>query len=252
MKLLLNMGFCMLRLKSKIAAIIQSHVTSSNRYIIGFSYLKGLLPKIYEDLDYGITIGIELDDLIIGNIIEGPTVEYLEHYSKVNTTLNKIALDVKKMLKEFRNKAEIIKATIELGEERKHPNYIKTLSVDFPHKTAATRSGLGWIGKSALFVSKEFGPRIRLVTILTNQKLNTERPVDNSFCGRCDICVKKCPAQASNGKSWSVDMRREDFFNAFKCWNTAKEIAKLRIGMDDSICGICIAVCPVGKMIDKI
>lgn len=242
----------MLKLKSKIEEIIQSHVASSNKYIIGFSYLKGLLPKIYEHLDYGITIGIKLDDLIIDNIIDGPTVEYVEHYNRVNTTLNKIALDVKKMLREIGNKAEIIKATIEPGEEKKYPNYVKTLSVNFPHKTAATRSGLGWIGKSALFVSKEFGPRIRLVTVLTNQKLNVGQPIDNSLCRDCDICVRKCPAQASNGKSWLVGMRREDFFDAFKCRNTAKEIAKLRIGIDEPICGICIAVCPVGKMIDQI
>lgn len=242
----------MSKVKSKIEAIIRSHLTSSNRHTIGFSHLDGLLPKIFETLDYGITIGIKLDDSIVEDIKEGPTVEYLEHYTKLNTTLNKIALDVKEMLNEDGNKSEIIKATIKPGEEKKYQNYIKTLSVDFPHKTAATRSGLGWIGKSALFISKEFGPRIRLVTVLTERKLNVGQPIDESQCGSCDICVRKCPAQAPSGKPWSVGMLREDFFDAFKCRRTAKEMAKHRIGVDDAICGICIAVCPIGNMIDKL
>ena len=237
----------MLKIKSKIEEIIRNHVAPSNRYIIGFSYLEGLLPKKFEQLDHGITIGIKLDDPIINRIKGGPTAEYAEHYDKVNTTLDKIALDVKKMLKKLGNKAEIIKATMEPGEEKKYPNYLKTLSVDFQHKTAATRSGLGWIGKTALFVSSQFGPRIRVVTVLTNQKLETGQPVVDSLCGHCDICVRKCPAQASNGKNWSLGMRREDFFDAFKCRSTAREIAKQRIGRDKTICGICIAVCPVGE-----
>ncbi|RJP22535.1 MAG: hypothetical protein C4520_07975 [Candidatus Abyssobacteria bacterium SURF_5] len=38
---------------------------------------------------------------------------------------------------------------------------------DFPHKLAATKAGLGWIGKNALFVSAELGCGLRLATVLT-------------------------------------------------------------------------------------
>src|ERR1019366_2714391 len=34
----------------------------------------------------------------------------------------------------------------------------------FAHKTAATRAGLGWIGKTGLFVSPEAGTKLRLAT----------------------------------------------------------------------------------------
>ena len=237
----------MSELKREIEAIIQHRSPNSGGYIIGFSYLEDFVPKKFENLFYGITIGIKLDDSIIDGIKEGPTVEYVRHYHEVNATLNKIAQDVKKMLKDSGNKAETINATLEWEEEKDYPDYYETLSVDFPHKTAATRSGLGWIGKTALFVSGEFGPRIRLVTVLTDKKLRTGQPVIDSLCGQCDICVKKCPGQTSNGKSWSAGMQREDFFDAFKCRETAKEIAKQRTGKDDTICGICVAVCPIGE-----
>jgi epoxyqueuosine reductase QueG len=33
---------------------------------------------------------------------------------------------------------------------------------------AATRAGIGWIGKKDLLVSEKFGPRNRLASVLTN------------------------------------------------------------------------------------
>lgn len=231
-------------LKSKIEKIIQRH--ASNEFLIGFSYLEGLLPRKFKKLNYGITIALKLDDKIIDGIKKGPTIEYAEHYDAINKTLNKIASDVKRMLKRKGYCAEVIKSTLGPREEKKVPNYYKTLSVEFSHKTAATRSGLGWIGKTALFISPKFGPRVRLVTILTDCELDTGHPVKTSLCGDCDICVKKCPAQASNGKNWSVGMQREDFFDAFECRKTAREMVEQRIGTDETLCGICVAVCPIG------
>ncbi len=235
----------MVDLESMIEKIIKKNI--SNDYLIGFSYLEGLVPKKFKRLNYGITIGIRLDDKIIDGIVNGPTDEYAEHYDQINTVLNNIAREVRRNLKRQGYKAEIIKATIKTGEEKKYPNYSKNLSVEFPHKTAATRSGLGWIGKTALLVSPKFGPRIRLVTILTNKKLVTGQPVKKSLCGTCDICVKKCPAKAANGKTWSVGMQRDEFFDAFECRSTAKELGMQRTGSKECICGICVSVCPLGK-----
>lgn len=236
----------MSELKQKIEKIIKGHTTPSDRYMVGFSYLEGLVPKKFEGLDYGITIGLKLDESVIDGIKCGPTPEYAQHYADVNATLNKIAKDLRGRLKRQGYSSEVIEATLTTRQEKKYPNYLKTLSVDFPHKTAATRSGLGWIGKTALFISYEFGPRVRLVTVLTNRKLETGKPVKDSLCGHCDICVKRCPANASYGKNWSVDMRREDIYDAHKCRSKAKELTQKNIGEADIVCGICVAVCPIG------
>lgn len=236
----------MSELKSKIEKIIHMHIDPNTGYIIGFSNLKGLLPEKYEGLNYGITIGLRLNDSIIDNIYEGPTPEYKQHYHDVNALLNNIAVDVKKLMVEMGNMAEFIKSTLEWEDEKTIPDYYETLAVEFPHKTAATRSGLGWIGKTDLLISHDFGPRIRLVTILTDRELETGIPVEESQCGECVICVDKCPADAATGKSWSAGMQRKELYDAYKCRIKAKELAKARIGLDEAICGICVAVCPKG------
>jgi epoxyqueuosine reductase QueG len=39
--------------------------------------------------------------------------------------------------------------------------YIDDYKTNLPHKTVATRAGLGWIGKCGLLVTNEYGPGIR-------------------------------------------------------------------------------------------
>ena len=50
-------------MESKIEEIIQKHTL--NKYLIGYSYLEGLLPAKFKRLDYGISIAVRLDDKII-------------------------------------------------------------------------------------------------------------------------------------------------------------------------------------------
>jgi epoxyqueuosine reductase QueG len=234
----------MIDLKPDIEKIVKRRTRRD--HIIGYSYLEGLTPKKYKDLDYGITVGVRLDDKILNEVAGGPTPDYLKHYHSMNTTLNKIGADIRDLIKSHRRRAEVIPATLETKDELNYPNYLETLSVDFSHKMAATRSGLGWIGKTALFVSPIYGPRLRLVTILTTMKFETGQPVKTSLCGQCDTCVIRCPAGAANGKLWAVDMHRDEFYNAHACRNMAKELTRTRIKKDETVCGICVAVCPLG------
>lgn len=116
----------------------------------------------------------------------------------------------------------------------------------------ATRAGLGWIGKTDLFISKEFGPRFRLISLLINQRPDKHvDPINKSRCGTCTICVDKCPAQAANGLLWNTETHRDTFFNAHKCRDKCGELAKQRLNVDKRICGLCISVCPIGKRNDK-
>lgn len=46
-------------------------------------------------------------------------------------------------------------------------------------KAVARAAGLGWIGKSAVFVSKKFGPRVCLGVVLTDMPLNPGKPSKN-------------------------------------------------------------------------
>jgi epoxyqueuosine reductase QueG len=113
-----------------------------------------------------------------------------------------------------------------------------------PHKTVASRAGIGWIGKCALLVTARYGSMIRLSSILTNAPFDGSEPIDESKCGGCGACVFACPAGAVSGELWRAGVEREVFFDAVKCRKTAKERAALGFGGNATICGKCIEVCP--------
>ncbi len=118
-----------------------------------------------------------------------------------------------------------------------------TCSAPFQHKTVATRAGLGWIGKSALLVTCEYGSAIRLASVLTDAPLPVGTPTNHSLCGDCHACVDACPGRAIKGVSWQVGMFRDELYDALACRETClKQSAKL--GIQRTICGVCINACP--------
>jgi epoxyqueuosine reductase QueG len=134
------------------------------------------------------------------------------------------------------SKAKAVEATTENFNAR-------TLSMPVQHKTIATRAGLGWIGKSALLITEECGPAVRLGSVLTDAELETGEPVDTSRCGKCQKCVDNCPANAIKGHNWQVGNPRNVIYDAFACRDMARSLSSEQ-GIVSTICGICINVCP--------
>ncbi|HEY3419027.1 MAG TPA: hypothetical protein VGK23_00550 [Methanomassiliicoccales archaeon] len=64
------------------------------------------------------------------------------------------------------------------------------------HKAVAYQAGLGWIGKSSLLITPEFGPRVRLCTVLTDVRLDQGAKPLNNHCGECTRCIDVCPIKA--------------------------------------------------------
>jgi epoxyqueuosine reductase len=231
-----------------IRKIIENHLVPRNEYIYGFADLTGLLPEKYSDFKYGISIGKRLNDIIIDKLTNGPTLEYYKHYNDINRDLANLTAKIHADLNQKHLRSLPIIPTISLGSKN-YAKYIESLSYDISHKMVATRAGLGWIGKTDLLISKAFGPRLRLVTILLVQDPGCiEAPVEQSECGDCNICVLKCPAQAANGLLWDIYTHRDIFFNAFKCREKCGELAKQMLNVDERICGLCVNVCPKGKI----
>ncbi len=225
---------------------IKAIVSDEDEYILGFADLRGLLGDKFHGHDYAIVIGMRLNQKIMDLLVDGPTREYFDHYHDTNVKLTALA---EKILKELKtNDVSCILIPPTVNDEELDENYYKTLTCDFSHKMAATRAGLGWIGKTDLFVSEKFGPRVRLVTILVNRPLNcTKAPITKSRCGKCNLCVRECPAQAGTGKLWEVNVKREEFFDAFKCRQKCRELSHKLLNEDISLCGMCMAVCPIGR-----
>lgn len=230
-----------------IADLLEKHFTPREEFIFGFADLRGLLIPGLSDYPFGISIGRKLDDSIIDKLIDGPTLEYYRHYNDTYEELSTLTQRIQKELQYNNISCFPIKPAISLGSKY-YARYLESLSYDISHKMVATRAGLGWIGKTDLLITKEFGPRLRLVTILLESDPGiTAVPIEKSRCGRCNICVEKCPARAANGVLWDITVHRDQFFNAFKCREKCGELAKQRLNADERICGLCVSVCPVGR-----
>ena len=117
-------------------------------------------------------------------------------------------------------------------------------SFELPHKTIATRAGLGWIGKSALLTTLKYGSALRMSSVLTNAPLDFGEPILESKCGKCMICRDACPGGAISGKNWNYRLKRNDFYDDKKCERYALKVSEENLGKPDTVCGKCIYACP--------
>jgi epoxyqueuosine reductase len=238
-------------MQNKIIEIIQKRLPDRDQHIWGFADLSGLLHERFKGYSHAITIGKRLDDKIVDSVKAAPNLEYYRLYKETNAYLLGLVTYLAGDISALGVKSLVIRPTSSQEIDRS-PEYYRTLRHDFSHKMVGTRAGLGWIGKTALFVSNKFGPRLRLVSILVDYPLvPLNPPIDMSRCGECTICVQACPARAANGKLWNTKIDRDEFYDAFRCQKKALELSREWASSDDEICGICMSVCPLGGKSDN-
>ncbi len=198
-----------------------------------------LFPEnLIESYCHGLSIGVRLKDEVIEDIVDRPTPEYAQHYRNVNTSLDTISAQVVQWVKEKGFRVTAIPAAETVNET--------SLLGSISHKAVARMAGLGWQGKSLLLINPEYGPRVRLVTVLTDMPLTPDRPIKNR-CGQCLECVQACPASAiKNTSTDSFYESREAALDLEKCYQKLIEFKNLS-GIGTRICGVCIRVCPYGK-----
>jgi len=68
----------------------------------------------------------------------------------------------------------------------------------FSHRHAAVAAGLGELGMNNLLLTSQYGPRVRLVSVITSAPLIADEPLQEPIClgEKCALCVRNCPAQA--------------------------------------------------------
>ena len=64
-----------------------------------------------------------------------------------------------------------------------------------------------------------------------------------SRCGECVACLEVCPGEAVSGRPWEAGVMRQEFFDAHACRRACREQCEPQ-GIDETICGRCIAACP--------
>ena len=133
----------------------------------------------------------------------------------------------------------------------------------FSHRHAATRAGLGEFGYNNVLLTREFGPRQRLNSIITDAELTPDPLITEPICLRdsCNLCLKAC---IMNCISMRDDPSVQDYrsveevnpdqiFIDTPAKTDPTKCRRRREGMPDSpIRGDCIRVCPIPKRRERL
>ena len=176
---------------------------------VGYANVEGLASE-FTDLPNGISLVLKIPKETIQLVIDEDYEDYWKSFHKQIDILTEISLKGEEYIKNQGHNAFALTMT------RNECDMEKLLSI-LPYKTIATKSGLGWIGRSALFVTPEYGSAVALGAILTDMPLEFGNPITDSECDECENCQKACPVNAINPKKWNDRLNREDIIDIEAC-----------------------------------
>ena len=183
-----------------------------------------------------IAFAIPMNPHIMLSIQKGPNQAYADEYASVNNRINDLSETLASEIRARGFQAESLAASVRTDTVN--------IKGDFPHKTAATRAGLGWIGRHCQLVTRPFGSWVRLGTVFSDIDLPCGPAMEKSYCGSCMRCVEVCPGSALKGNQWYPGLLREEILDVQACDKWKKEhYFQYNKGHN---CGICSSVCPYG------
>lgn len=119
----------------------------------------------------------------------------------------------------------------------------------------AARSGLGFLGKNAMLISREFGNWLFLACILTRLEIEPDAPLRPEapraaggepaglLCGKCTRCLDACPTDAF-AQAGVVDARRCISYQTIENKGIIPRELRAGIGLRIYGCDVCLEVCP--------
>ena len=197
---------------------------------VGFADVKGLASE-FVDYPNGISLVLKIPKETIQLVKDEDYEKYWKSFHRQIGKLTKISHKGERYIKNLGYNA------FALTMKRNEVDMEKLLSV-LPYKTIATKSGLGWIGRSALFVTPEYGSAVALGGILTNMPLEYGKPTTDSMCDECTNCQDACPVGAINPQKWNDRLNREDIIDIETCGEYIIGQAKAGLG-----CTKCMSEC---------
>ena len=184
-----------------------------------------LSANLLERFDKAVCLGLTLSKSILEEIESAPTRLYFHHYRTANALLDQIAFKAANFIEKKGYFALPIPASqiIDWQNQKAH----------LSHKRIGYLAGLGWIGRNNLLVNKTAGSQFRIVSILTDMPLKTDKPTKQA-CGSCRLCIEACPVNA-------IKESPSDFEHLI-CFEKLKDFQKQRL-VDQYICGVCVNAC---------
>jgi epoxyqueuosine reductase len=163
-----------------------------------------------------------------------PSIHYHELYKTVNTLLDMHGYRLAEWLTRQGSPSVWIPRDGygSIGVLKENP------TVFFSHRHAAFLAGLGTFGVNNTLLTREYGPRIRFVSVFTSADIPPDPVITDPLCIRCMRCVRACPVNALQEGDYP-----ENLTNKTACAARSEALFKRSI----SPCGLCIKVCPVGN-----
>lgn len=109
-------------------------------------------------------------------------------------------------------------------------------------RAVAARSGLGWYGKNACVIVPGHGSWVMLGELLLDLDLEPDQPLDRN-CGRCHICLDRCPTGAIVAP-YIIDVPACLSFQTIEQRGAIPRHLRPQLGDWVFGCDICQEVCP--------
>ena len=151
-----------------------------------------------------------------------------------------------------REAAGLVAKRFELGREDSRC-YVDTGPV--MERGFASRSGMGWLGKNGMLISRQHGNWLFLAALLVRARIEPDEPLKGGrdlqggaaslgrFCGTCERCILACPTDAIR-EPGLIDSERCISYQTIE--NKGIIPRRYRVGIGSRIfgCDICLDVCP--------
>ena len=157
----------------------------------------------------------------------------------LNIKLDEIAYNVANFFEERGHKAMpifFVYVTFLSPDDKEHFDSILDARW-FAYVPAGVLAGLGEVGFNHLLLTPEYGPRVRLIAVITDVPLAYDPPMKEKLCpgAECGLCVEACPVGA---------LSLDGSIDRMKCH---QQTDAHQVVLGYSSCAMCINACPLGK-----